>query len=109
MSHISASIETPSWDAVILICKDCRKRKNGPQHLKSKALVKIARRDLRVLKPRPRVVAVSCLGVCPKRAIAVASLGNGSPPRVIRIENRADFADALPLLIRRDPRVPQAQ
>jgi predicted metal-binding protein len=109
MSNIFPLIETPSWDTVILICKDCRKRKNGLQHLKSKALVKIARRDLPAASPRPRVASVSCLGVCPKHAIAVACLGYGSPPRVMRIESRGAFADALPLLTRREPPVPQAQ
>jgi predicted metal-binding protein len=109
MTHLSASIEIPKWDTVILICKDCRKRKNGPKYLKSKALVKIARRDLHAQRPRPRVVAVSCLGVCPKRAITVACVGDGLPPRVIQIETRGAFADALPLLIRRDPAVPQAR
>jgi len=109
MNNLSASIELPKWDAVILICKDCRKRKNGPEHLKAKALVKIARRHLHDAQPRPRVVSVSCLGVCPKRAIAVACLGDELPPRVIRIETRGAFADALPLLIRRDPSMPQAR
>jgi predicted metal-binding protein len=109
MTNLSASIEIPKWDAVILICKDCRKRKNGPQHLKAKALVKIARRDLHEARPRPRVASVSCLGVCPKHAIAVACLGDGLPPRVMRIETRGAFADALPLLTHRDPAVPEAR
>lgn len=91
--------ETPKWEAVLLICRQCRKRKNGPLDLKPKALFKIARSLLKERRPRPRVVLSSCLGLCPKSATAVAFLGSGTAPRIAKIENWEELEEALPRLI----------
>jgi predicted metal-binding protein len=92
-------IDTPKWDAVMLICKQCGKRRDAPRDLKPKALVKLARQHLKEQRPRPRVVSTSCMGVCPKDEIAVAWVGRGRGPRIMCIGTRAAFAESLPRLL----------
>ena len=60
---------------MLLVCKDCRKRSNGPREPKAKALVSALKRSVQGETPRPRVLMTSCLGLCPKRATAVARVG----------------------------------
>lgn len=103
MTKTPESIETPKWDAVVLICKQCGKRKNGPLELRAKALVKLARVQLKGERPRPRVMSTSCMGLCPKDAIAVAWVGRGLPPRTLSIETREAFDAAIPRLTRVGP------
>jgi hypothetical protein len=98
MSKSKDTMEAPAWDTVMLICKECGKRKNGPDDLKSKALVKLARGHLKKSTPRPRVVSSSCLGVCPKGAIAVACVGGSHAPRLACVDTQAAFDDAMPRL-----------
>ena len=74
------SFSEPSWQAVVSVCKACRKRGNAPNQLKAGALVRAIHEGLRPMTPRPRVVTTSCLGLCPKGATAVALVsGNGVP------------------------------
>ena len=83
--------ESPSWHAVFLICKQCRKRSKAPKHVKPKALAAIARAHSHEQRPRPRVVSTSCLGLCPKGAIAVAFVGGGLQPRYVPVESGEQF------------------
>lgn len=91
-------LESPSWNAALLVCNACKKRSNGPRGLKAKAVVQEARRALRDLKPRPRIVLTTCLGLCPKAALAVAFVGGGSEARICAIESAGQVEAALPLL-----------
>jgi predicted metal-binding protein len=70
--------EAPAWDAVLLVCRECRKRGNGPREPKPKQFLHALKHSVREQRPRPRVLLTSCLGLCPKRATAVARVG-GSP------------------------------
>ena len=101
MSDTNVELESPKWESVMLICKECGKRKNGPRDLKSKTLVKLARGQLKSEKPRPRVISTSCMGVCPKHAIAVAWVGSGTAPRLLYVGDEDGFADSVPRLMRR--------
>jgi hypothetical protein len=91
--------DSPRWDTVFLVCKQCRKRSNGPEHLKTKALARTLRAATREQRPRPRIVMTSCLGLCPKRAIALAYVGMQARPRILAIKSSARLAKALPLLV----------
>lgn len=75
MKKMPSPFVSPAWDTVVLVCKDCQKRGSGPRHLKTKTALSVLRHSLRSLRPRPRVVASSCLGLCPKRALTVAVVG----------------------------------
>jgi predicted metal-binding protein len=74
--------EAPAWDAVLLVCRECRKRGNGPREPKPKQLVQALKHSVREQRPRPRVLLTSCLGLCPKRATAVSRVG-GSHGRAV--------------------------
>lgn len=83
----------------MLVCKDCRKRGNGPQGLKPKAVARRARAELRGVRPRPRVVLTSCLGLCPKAALAIARVGGDAAAQLAAIDSLARVAEAVPLLV----------
>ncbi|MEO5698115.1 MAG: hypothetical protein ABIQ60_13390 [Burkholderiaceae bacterium] len=61
------------------------------------------KRSLRDLKPRPRVLSASCLGLCPKAAMAVALVGRDAKPRWRTITDVAQVASAVRLLVSPDP------
>jgi hypothetical protein len=75
----------PEWTAVLLVCRACRKRSDGPRGFGAKSVAREAQRALRAdgsLRPRPRVVACGCLGLCPKAATAIALAGPAGGPRI---------------------------
>ena len=101
MKHRAATdTSSPSWDALLLVCKTCRRRSQAPKGLKNKAVVQQAKRALSQLRPRPRVVLSSCLGLCPKAATAVAVIGGGRPARIVAIHSQTELDTALPMLVR---------
>jgi hypothetical protein len=71
----SDAVAKPSWQTLILLCRDCSKRSKGPKGFSSKEAMAEVRLAVRAERPRPRVVRCSCMGLCPKQAIAVARVG----------------------------------
>ena len=72
---------TPSWQTVVLVCRDCSKRSKGPKGFSSKEAVAEAQAAVRAERPRPRVLRSSCLGLCPKQSMAVARVGAAGGPQ----------------------------
>ncbi len=93
--NISPSAQAPSWSSVVLVCKECQKRGSGPKRLKAKALVQEARSACKAERPRPRIVVSGCLGLCPKRAIAVARVGPEGA-RIVAAAAAEDVARVMP-------------
>ena len=89
---------TPSWDAVVLVCRDCRKRRNGPKRLKTANVVSEVKRCLHDIRPRPRVVSTSCLGICPKQAAVIGCAGGAVGARLLTLSDVADVAAACVVL-----------
>jgi predicted metal-dependent enzyme (double-stranded beta helix superfamily) len=89
----------PDWDTIVLACRACRKRRHGPDGLSGKLAVREARVALKGTRPRPRVVATGCLGLCPDGAIALAAAGAGRAPRAIEVRDAADIGDAVRALL----------
>lgn len=77
--------------AIVLVCKSCRKRSNGARKLKAGELVHAIKRGLPQTAPRPRVVATTCLGLCPKGAIAVAVTGRQATSQMAAVRRRAQI------------------
>jgi len=71
----------PSWQTVVLVCRDCSKRSNGPKGFSSKEAVAEAQAAVRAERPRPRVLRSGCLGLCPKQSMAVARVGAAGGPQ----------------------------
>lgn len=68
------------WEAAVLVCKECRRRKNGPRDLKTKVTIhELKAAGVTHVGPRTRIVQTKCLGVCPKNAMTIALLGGGAP------------------------------
>jgi predicted metal-binding protein len=89
----------PEWDSLLLVCKECRKRKDGPKHLKAKTLAATLKVMARKKAPLSQIVMTSCLGLCPKRATAVAYTGVGPAPRIVAITSSAELQEMLPRLL----------
>jgi hypothetical protein len=103
MSKTDTRIDTftlsPSWESLLLICKDCQHRKDGPKHLKAKALAKEIKHQVKDSAPRARVVLTSCLKLCPKQAISVAFVSPPAKPRIAAIKTRGQLQDTLSELL----------
>jgi hypothetical protein len=91
----------PRFGGLCLVCGDCQKRSNGPSGLKAKQVRKELRSELRQAPVRLRIVQSSCLGLCPKKAIA-ASVATGDRLLAAEIHSEkeavavaASFARAL--------------
>jgi predicted metal-binding protein len=94
---------SPSWDAVLLVCKACRGRSQAPKGMKNKAVMQEAKRALRDARPRPRSVLSSCLGLCPKGATAVAFAGDGRATRIVAVRSLAETSAAVASLVAPTP------
>jgi hypothetical protein len=91
--------ETPSWNSLVLICKDCRRRKDGPRHLKAKVLAASIKSQLKAGARRPRVVLTTCLKLCPKKATSVAFVTALAAPQITAIRSSAQLQAMLPEII----------
>ncbi len=91
--------EAPSWQSALLVCKACGKRSSGPRRVKTKAVASEVKRLMRASRPRARVVMTSCLGLCPKGAVAVAMVGaKPGGARIIAVDTLKTLQKLLPLL-----------
>lgn len=76
---------------VVLVCRECEDRKNGPSKLRTKDARREIKRGLIQSAVRLRIVECSCLGLCPKKAIAVTAVTPGHPlvAAELRVEDDA--------------------
>jgi hypothetical protein len=64
----------------VLVCKKCLRHAEGGGKLKRRLKSELKRRSSSQKTRRPRLVLVNCFGICPKRAVVLASadtLGRG--------------------------------
>lgn len=89
----------PRRSPPILVCKKCLGRidegKQLPKNLKSE----VKRRSATQGVKRPRVVLTTCLGICPKRAVVVASAETLSQGEYLLLGNGDAAADAIAILM----------
>jgi predicted metal-binding protein len=83
----------------ILVCKKCLGRvadgKAIPKSLKSE----LKRGSAAHGGKRPRVITTSCLGICPKRAVVVASAATLQQGRYLLLADSKAAAEAIALLM----------
>jgi hypothetical protein len=77
----------PKWNTLFVVCKDCRKRKNVPDGLKAKALVRTIKHQPRDGRPKSRAVVSACLGLCPDGAVAIAIAGREQAFELVAVES----------------------
>jgi predicted metal-binding protein len=94
----SPNFEPTKWNSLFLVCKQCRKRGNGPDE-KAKKLMGVIRGQTRDSASRPRVVLTNCLGVCPKEATAVAFASPDVSPRVFSVKSESELETAVAYLM----------
>ena len=76
------------WQTLVVVCRQCSKRSSGPPKLKSKQLARTLRETMQTGTRRCRVVLSSCMGLCPKRAIAVACTGGAASGGIWSVGSR---------------------
>jgi hypothetical protein len=97
--RIDTFTSSPSWESLLLICKDCQHRKDGPTRLKAKALAKEIKHQVKDTAPRARAVLTTCLKLCPKQAISVAFVSPLAKPRIAAVKKSGQLQDALAVLL----------
>lgn len=94
-----AAVAAAFSGGLLLVCRDCRHRSNGPEKTKPKDLTQELKRLVRLDRPRPRVLLTSCLGLCPRHATAVARIGaTNAPARIAAVTKVRALAITLPML-----------
>lgn len=89
---------TPKFDALLLVCGRCAERSSGPSKRKAKKLPGEFKKALGPERPRFRIVESSCLGLCPKKATALAAATGDGPLRLAAVRGKSDvqaMADRL--------------
>lgn len=97
MSHSPPLVET-KLAGVVLVCGECQERKDGPTKLDARQVRKELKHGLAHLPVRLRVVQCSCLGLCPKKAMALAAVAQGHAPLAAEVCREGDveaFAKAV--------------
>lgn len=92
-------IRRAGWKHILMVCKSCEKRSKAPKKFGAKALAKsvsLALREARV--PKTRVVYTTCMGLCPKKAIAVATPAADGSVTLIAWRKSDDPAAAVAVL-----------
>ena len=97
MSELVAA--EPAWRTVLLACKDCRKRGNGPKKMPPKDVADAMKQASRKLNRHTRVLLTSCLGICPKGAMAIGCAGNSTGTLVVSVRDFADIEQSVPVLL----------
>ena len=82
-----APLVKAKFGGVALVCGDCQKRSNGPSGLKAKDVRKLLKKELHNLPVRLRIVQCGCLGLCPRKALAVSAVADG---QVLAAELRSE-------------------
>ena len=96
------TIESPDWASLLLICKDCRRRKNGPKHLKATTLAKDIKHQVKEIIPGARIVLTTCLKLCPNKATSVAYVSAAAEQSITAIKDSDELLRRLPLLMGRN-------
>ncbi len=82
--------ERTRYDGAVMICGKCQKRDTGPSGMKAKDLRQDFRDALGEARRHLRIVQTSCLGLCPKKAIAVAALAPSNTSLLAAVRDKDD-------------------
>jgi len=88
---LEAPFVKAKFDGLVLVCGQCEKRGSGPSKLTAKDARKSLKRALGAQRTRMRIVESSCLGLCPKKSIAVAGAAQGAPSVLAEVRNERDL------------------
>jgi hypothetical protein len=99
MTESASAVTVRSRREPVLVYKKCFKRVSGGS--KIKRALKSAAKSLREAQPgrRPRLVMTGCFGICPKRAVVVASGTRLHRGEYSLLADAHQAADAISLLM----------
>lgn len=83
----------------ILVCKKCLKRIDRGSKLKRALKSEVKRRGATQAKRRSRIVMTDCFGICPKRAVVVASGSSLQRGEYLLLPDVDSGAEAVALLV----------
>jgi predicted metal-binding protein len=83
----------------ILVCRKCLSRMADGRKLKGALKKQVKRLKPEGLVKRPKVVVTSCLGICPKRAVTVASAATLRRGEYLLLSDCEQAADAVKALM----------
>lgn len=89
---LQAPFEKAKFDGLVLVCGVCQKRSNGPAKLTAKEVRRELKGALGKSRFRLKIAQSSCLGLCPKKAIAVAAASGDAPALMASVKNGTDVA-----------------
>jgi len=76
-----ASASQVAWSHLVLVCKDCFSRVDGPLCPERSADVKAKlKTSFKELKPKVRTLETSCMAVCPAKSFLVVNVPPCSKP-----------------------------
>lgn len=78
------------FGGLLMVCGDCQRRGSGPTRHTAKELRGELKKAVGHTPVRWRVVECSCLGLCPKKATAVAAASAGTPVLLAAVRKRRD-------------------
>ena len=84
----------------VLVCGDCEERSSGPRKLRARDVRKDLKGALGDARFKLRVLHSSCLGLCPKKAMAVAALGTGVQAVAAEVKTGGDIAEFAAAVVR---------
>jgi predicted metal-binding protein len=96
----AAFVVQVKFSSVMLVCGDCEKRSNGPSRLSAKDVRKDFKHRLADTSHKFRIVQSSCLGLCPKKALAVVALPAGQPLVVAELKSEAEVGQFTSLILK---------
>ena len=99
MVKTASAVTISSRREPVLVCKKCLKR--TPDGRNIKRALKSATKNLGDAQPdrRPRLVLTGCFGICPKRAVVVASGTTLHRGEFVLLADADQAADVTSLLI----------
>ena len=89
----------PRRAAPVLVCKKCLKRVGAGSKLKRALKSELKHRSVAQGTRRPRIVMTGCFGICPKRAVVVASGGTLQRGEYLLLADVNSSARAVALLV----------
>ena len=91
-SALQPPFEKAKFDGLVLVCGECQKRSSGPSKMTAKDVRKALKGTLGKDRFRMRIAESSCLGLCPKKSIAVAAASSRAPALLASVRNDADIS-----------------
>ncbi|MGI4777657.1 MAG: hypothetical protein ACRYGA_05995 [Janthinobacterium lividum] len=91
--------EKAKFDGLVLVCGVCQKRSNGPSTLTAKDVRRELKGALGKSRFRLKIAQSSCLGLCPKKAIAVAAVSGDGQALMASVRNETDMGAVAARLV----------